>query len=266
MVTGFVGHNENGFDQRFTEKELYTLSTASLSPLTLKCQFRQEELNNLEKEACTYFFDNRSIAVLGNSHATELAYGLAKELEPFGIGILHHTISGCKHNYLKQGEEQTACYKWHKKIVESLLKDQSIKTVVVSYRNEEYIENKDYRNSLVKMIEKISSVDKKVILVLQAPLAGMHINKHLRKAFFNQRSDMIGLSNENWDEIYTSHLSLLEELPASTIIVNPKHLLCDNYGCYVIKNNIALYYDNNHLFIEGASIVARYIFHEYINK
>jgi peptidoglycan/LPS O-acetylase OafA/YrhL len=261
----FLGHKNNGFYQRFTEGEQALLITASSSPLRPQCHFRQE-LSSLDKKACTYFFDTRSIAIIGNSHGTELAYAIAQELKPYNKGVLHHTMSGCKHNYQKSGEEQTVCYRWHEKVVDSLQNDDSIETVVLSYRNETYIENAEYRRSLVKMIESLNEAGKKIVLVLQAPLPGAHINKYLSQSLFNKDIDVKGITNAEWEVIYKGYRSLLEEIPKNTNVINPKDLFCDDVSCHVIKLSEALYFDDDHLSISGASIIARHIISEYVDK
>jgi peptidoglycan/LPS O-acetylase OafA/YrhL len=262
---GFLGHKKNGFYHRFTEGEQTFLITASSSPLRPQCHFPQE-LSSLDKKACTYFFDTRSIALVGNSHGTELAYAIAQELKPYNKGVLHHTMSGCNHNYQKSGEEQTVCYRWHEKVVDSLQNDDSIETVVLSYRNETYIENAEYRRSLVKMIESLNEAGKKIVLVLQAPLPGAHINKYLSQFLFNKDIDVKGITNAEWEVIYKGYRSLLEEIPKNTNVINPKDLFCDDVSCHVIKLNEALYFDDDHLSISGASIIARHIISEYIDK
>lgn len=262
---GFLGHKENGFYKRYTESERAFLRTTASNPLRTKCQFPQK-LSSLDKKACTYFFDTTSIAVLGNSHGTELAYAIAQELKPYKKGLIHHTISGCRHNYHKIGEEHTVCYRWHEKVLDSIKNNDSIETVVLSYGNASYIGNAEYRRSLVKMIESLREAGKKIVLVLQAPLAGAHINKYLSQSLLNKDIDVKGITNAEWELIYKGYRLLLEEIPKNTNVINPKDFFCDDISCYVIKQNEALYFDDNHLSLFGASIIARHIIREYVDK
>jgi peptidoglycan/LPS O-acetylase OafA/YrhL len=266
---GMVGHSRDGFPGRYSIAEQSIIesiiSTAAANPLRLECHF-PDTVEALERKACTYFSDSASIAVVGNSHATELAYAFAKELESSKEGVLEHTISGCVHNYLKADDAQGICYKWHKKTIDALVQNASIETVVLSYRNEEFLANEAYLNSLVKISETLILANKKVILVLQAPLPGAHINKYVSVALIKNESDIKGMSVSKWDEIYQDSYTLLKKLPNSIVVVNPKDLFCDKISCSVIKNNKALYFDDDHLSIEGASIIAQYILKTHLNK
>jgi len=75
-----------------------------------------------------------------------------------------------------------------------------------------------------------------------------------------------GLSKSDWNSIYSAQDELLKELPRKVIVVDPKELLCDESSCYAIKDNKAMYFDDNHLSIEGAGIVARHLLNTYFLK
>ena len=70
------------------------------------------------------------------------------------------------------------------------MQNASIETVVLSYRNEEFLANEAYLNSLVKISETLILANKKVILVLQAPLPGAHINKYVSVALIKNEPDI----------------------------------------------------------------------------
>lgn len=150
--------------------------------------------------------------------------------------------------------------------MEALTNNYSVQTVVVSYRNEEYIDDEEYRRSLVQTIERLSKANKQVILVLQAPLPGRHIYKYIAQSFLDNGRDMKGITKEEWEIIYKGYRLLLEELPKSTIVVNPVDLLCDDTGCDVVRNRTALYFDGDHLSIYGARIIAQFIANQYLLK
>jgi peptidoglycan/LPS O-acetylase OafA/YrhL len=260
---GIVGHVNGGFNNRFSTDNIKLINTAGNSPLRPKCHFPQE-IESLERSACTYFSGVASVAVLGNSHGTELAYALAKELKEVGTSIVQHTMSACRHNYEKNDEAESVCYKWHSKVVDSLLRDNAVKTVILSYRNERYIENTSYRESLIDIATTLAASNKKIILVLQAPLPGAHISKYIQSSIISKSSDVKGLTKSEWNNIYLSKKDLLNEIPSEIFVVDPEELLCEKNGCFVIKDGRALYFDEDHLSIEGAGIVARFIVNNYI--
>jgi hypothetical protein len=148
IAIGIFGHYiEVEKNIRFSPKTLDVFETAKSSPLRTTCHFKQEE-KFLYQTECHYFGDEPTIAVLGNSHATELAYALAEVLKPYNASIKHHTMSGCTHNYQVIGEEGSLCYRWHQIVLDKLTSDANIQGVVISYRNEETLKEEKYRKSL----------------------------------------------------------------------------------------------------------------------
>jgi hypothetical protein len=148
---------------------------------------------------------------------------------------------------------------WHQKVVEELIKDETVKTVILSYRNEYYLDDLSYRTSLTELAKKLINSGKKVLLVLQAPLAGKHIDKYISHAFGSSEDNVYGLSRADWDKIYSERGNLLNELPSEVSVIDPESLFCDKTDCLVIKDGKALYFDDHHMSIDGAAIVAEFI-------
>lgn len=255
---GVIGHQSNGFTERFNPGELKLFQSATGSPLRHTCHFPQTN-DALKREACTYYSGKATIAVVGNSHGTELAYALANALKDHGRSIVHHTMSGCNHNYRKSDEADSICYAWHENVVRSLINNSDIETVVLSYRNESYIHVDAYRQSLLQLADTLILAGKRVILVLQAPLPGAHIDKYIMSSSTGDGADIKGLSRSEWGDIYNDKNKLLQSLHRNVEIIDPTSLLCDADNCYVTRNGIALYFDYNHLSVHGAAIVADHI-------
>lgn len=215
----------NGYAaQRYSTQQLMYFDTGKPSPLRSKCHFSQE-IESLARTECQYFGEEPAeIAVLGNSHATELAYGLAKVLEKNKSSILHHTMSGCRHNFKVLGEKSTVCQRWHDIVIKKLTSNSSIKTVV---------------------------------LVLQAPLPGAHIDKYLNYKLQTLPSTIRGMSIENWNHTYRAANSIIEEISNDVIVVNPTDYFCESNECLVVKDGKALYFDDDHMSVNGAKIIAK---------
>ena len=52
--------------------------------------------------------------------------------------------------------------------------------------------------------------------------------------------------------------------PDKIKIIDPADFLCDNKNCYVIRDGEALYFDNDHMSIKAASIVASFIINKHL--
>jgi len=254
-IFAFTAHISNGFDSRFSNSERQVINSASSNPLRLECHFPQIT-DSLQRDACIYFEGIPSVAILGNSHGTELAFALAIKLEKKGISVVHHTMSGCNHNYQKNDEAGSVCYDWHQKVISELENNQIIDTVILSYRNEVYLEERSYRESLISIADSLSESGKEVILVLQAPLPGAHIDKYISSAVYDKKSQLSGLSRVEWNYIYSAKMLLISELPEEIKIIDPEDVFCDDSVCSVIKDSKALYFDDDHMSLYGASLIS----------
>lgn len=255
IAFGTVGHYSNGFEKyRFSAKELELIGTTASSPLRDLCHFPQNA-EALSRTPCKTANVISSVAVVGNSHATELAYSLETMLRDSDIGVVYHTISGCKHNYNVPQEAGTICSRWHEKVISSLVNDENIKYVVISYRNEAYIKNEVYFNSLRDMTSVLSGAGKKVILVMQAPLLSAHINQVMARLLHTDYDFVHSLVH--WNNIYLEESALAASLHEETIIFNPADYFCSEDICYAVKDGIALYFDDNHMSLESSKMISK---------
>jgi peptidoglycan/LPS O-acetylase OafA/YrhL len=260
VFIGLVGHfgQETISKLRFSDSQLLAINSASPSPKRSMCHFPQNE-DSLLREPCRYFSENARLAVFGNSHATELAYALGESLMKRGVGVIQNTISGCNHNYNIASELDTICGGWHKKVVADLVADTAIKVVVLSYRNEGYLGKAVYREALASMANDLVSSGKSVFLVLQAPLPVLHIYEHLSRNMPDLSGSIPSRKREDWDLLYSSSKELLTLLNERVKVVDPADLFCDSDYCYATRDGISLYFDGDHISVEGGRIIAKHL-------
>ena len=260
IIFGIVGSETKGFQSlRFSNKTLAVFSTAESSPFRKKCHFEQEEIA-LQKQPCIYFSENVKVAVLGNSHATELAYSLANLFKNTDKGVVHYTMSGCWHNYLVASEKDSICYRWHDKVLAEIVSNNDIRNVILSYRNEDHLNQKKYIKSLVKMISFLRNNSKKVILVLQAPLAGADIDKYFASNLYNLDNPIKGIQRSVWEKKYNSVVGLKSLLPPDVNIIDPAEIFCKLDNCFVYDGYGAYYFDDDHMSVYGTTKVAKKIY------
>ncbi len=254
LLFGLVVFKTKGKTLPLSPKQVVA-STAQFSPKRLECRFRKNDKSFL-KEPCSYFEGSKVVAVVGNSHAHELAYAIAEKVAPMGAGILQYGVQGCSHIYALKKLSGQFCYEWHDKVFRAVSTDENIKYVVLSYRNEKHLKKKERRRALVRLTKDLMASGKKVILVLQAPLPQQHINDYIRREVRTTKDTIYGRTIIEWDDIYQASRDLLNELPKGVVVVDPANLFCDSIACKVIDNGTALYYDDDHMSLEGARVVA----------
>lgn len=233
-------------------------STIESSPKREQCHFPQAA-EALTRLPCTYFANLAQVAVIGNSHAVELSYSLAKYLKPQRVGITQYTISGCKHNYRVVSEINSICGKWHEKVIDEVNDNSDIKSVVLSYRNDSYISEEIYQIALVNMVNEFIAANKEVILVLQAPSLKAKINQYLAVAETSQMSDIPGKLRREWSAEYLSKVNFRSLLPTEVQIVDPANQFCNQEFCFVTKKGLGLYFDDHHMSLSGSDLLVEQI-------
>lgn len=238
--------------------------TVVVSPKRRECHFSRDKAA-LERPACVYFAGDATVAVVGNSHATELAFAVAQELELQGLGaVVHHTMSSCRHSLeAPSNRKDKICADWHEAVSKALIDDQNIRDVVLSYRNEKYLADRNYRDALVLFANRFAEAGKNVVLVLQAPLPKKHIYDSIRRDYWPMSTSVNGRSLAEWRLLYGASEALGSELRGSVTVLDPADYFCADGGCKVIDDGVALFFDDHHMSLGGARLLAPVIVEEF---
>jgi len=260
-VGGLAGISyETGIHERYWEgTQRFVLSkSASSSPKRADCHFPQDESFESRK-VCEYVEGaNIRVAVLGNSHGVELAFALSQGLKEYGMGLRHHTMSGCPISYklpVGQVDRRSICAEWHDFAVHDIINAENINVVVLSYRIESQANQKVYRESLYAMIDDLIAGGKRVVLVLQAPMLDKHINYYIRRAF--GREEVASKTLAQWKEQYNGGYLIATKVRDKVAVVDPAEAICDERFCYAVRNNNCLYFNKDHMSTAGALLVGR---------
>jgi peptidoglycan/LPS O-acetylase OafA/YrhL len=269
LVVSMVALGLAGFSYRagFYEKywrgtQMFALSkSASISPRRADCHFGQKETFK-ERKVCEYAEGTKiKVAVLGNSHGVELAFALSERLKEYGVGLRHLTMSGCPISYkLRVGKDgrHSICVEWHDFAVKSIIASDDIRVVVLSYRIESDARHKMFRDSMYGLIDDLVRNGKRVVLVLQAPMLDRQINYYIRRAF--GRHQVVNKPLGDWKEQYKSGYLIAKTVEGKVPIVDPADVMCDDQFCYAIRNNKSLFFNSDHMSVEGALLVATKLF------
>ncbi len=251
------------------------IASVENSPKRYECQTGGVDYRPPE-EACDYIGPKVEWAAFGDSHAVELAYGLAKGLEPYGIGLRHLSFSGCVPAFGRVLAEDEPCSRWTAEAVAYLDHRTDISTVVISYRinaslfgGSEHVfpdqpdtvspQDRELRwQSYVGLMAHFVGQGKRVILALQAPELPLGINRLLLGASPTDVG-IRGVPRAWWDARSAYVTAHLRDIPPEVMVVDPTNLFCDSRECYAGKNGQSWYFDDDHLSVVGAEVVARKI-------
>jgi peptidoglycan/LPS O-acetylase OafA/YrhL len=277
LMAGAAAHATDGFFAvKFNDMQRLLMKTVEESPKRDACHTEGRGYGDPDA-SCEYFADNVRFAIFGDSHAVELAYALADLLKEHDIGIKHYSISSCPPSYRKQDDEST-CSTWTTAALDSIINNDRIDTVVISYRINAYLfgwhediypqipsENSETQrravlDSYLNIIRDFMAAGKRVVLVLQAP----ELPDTMESLIDGQASPgefIEGLSRDWWTRRTAFLRQHLGEIPAGIVIVDPADLFCDVALCYAGQHSISYYYDDDHMSLAGAGVVAAAILH-----
>ena len=280
IMTGLIGYfTHDAIQLRATEAQTAVLNTSTLSPRRGDCH--TDGANYLRPvDACELNSGKLNWAVFGDSHAVELAYALGEKLSATGEKLKQLSFSQCAPSFGRTVPDQADmidCAHWTQDAMEFLAKERRIGVVVVTYRIHAHLfgehdgrfslrhgaavtdsEREQRWNSYINVLKYLVAQGKEVVLVLQAPEISDSFPKLLLKAS-NPTGNIVGMKRALWNERSEFLRKRLHEIPAGVVIVDPANLFCDATNCYAAKSGMAYYFDDNHMSVAGAGIVANEI-------
>jgi len=288
ILIGLVGYYYKGFENNIKYNR-YT-KTIESSPKRKECHTKGEGYIK-PVNACRYFGENITWASFGDSHTVELAYALAKRLEPKGEGLLHLSFSGCPPALLFD-VKRLGCSNWINESLEYLEKNDAIKHVFLGFRYSAFIYGDQlkaypevpeinpahkftdsfrdlsagelrevYWKSLSEIISRLLSSGKEVYLLYPVPELPMNIAKAVTPfSVFNQKTmfDLQKITTAGY--YFKRNKFILDKLDTLAYgdqlhAVKPFDILCSINNCPAIIQGKSLYFDDDHLSISGAKMI-----------
>ncbi len=273
---GLLGHKTDGYlFQRLSPDRAAVVRSAAVSPMRAECHTGGSDYRPVES-ACQLSEGNWKIATFGDSHTVELAYSLSQRLRAKNVGLVQLSFSNCR-----PAEPEVAsstrdhCATWSEEAISRIIEDESIRIVIMSYRIVEYLRAAQARDSgaptnsaenqsdtiwkaYLGIINRLLRHGKKVIVVLQAPELREDIQGLIFKSDHGQ-SDIVGSERRSWEDKRRFLKERLSELPTEAIVVDPTNVFCDEINCYAVRNGKALYFDDHHIALPGAELLANQI-------
>ena len=267
FVIGSTIHFNNGWPSRFST-EVVELVDYKISPVRYKCHASAQKYISPE-DACVFNEREPEIAVFGDSHTVELAKALSLKLPNKGIKQL--SFGGCSPSEL-HNLPVSGCNEWLNEVLTFLTNQNSIDTVIIAYRHEIYfsrgrflgVDNERYWSSLSEKLTVLSASGKKVFLLAPIPSLPSHIDKLITPFHVFSEHTQVNLTKVySLDEYLKNNSNIsnkIEDLKLLGIEVIPViDIFCEGGWCSAVKGRDSLYFDDNHLSMFGAGILAQKI-------
>jgi len=274
LAIGIAGHVTHGFEAaRTTPAHRAVLQTATASPLRGKCHTGGANYRK-PADACEYNTGQLRVAVFGDSHAVELAYALGQALEPRGIRLKQFTFSGCSPMFGRHvtGRDEN-CARWTAEAADYIARNPELDYVIVTYRIHSALfgshehsypgwpdtisaaERERRWAAYVGVLRYLVEHGKHVRLVLQAPELPKQVDALILRAT-DPQAPIDGVSRAWWDRRSAWVQARLAELPANVKVIDPAATFCTARSCLAVQDGVARYFDDDHMSVSGARIVA----------
>lgn len=286
---GLFGHTSQGLPERFSNLTSYKSSMA-YSPKRGECHSSD---NNYiaPQDACIYVDTTRvNWAIFGDSHVVEPGFALAERLNKNGDGLQHHSYSGCPPIFSITMVDKELCSEWIEETLYYIENQKTISDVLLGFRYSASIfgDNIDYFpevpikvnisflagtvlsddeklriywHDLHEIISRLTRSGKTVWLMHPIPELPTHISKVTSPFSIFGDQTLLDLKKTTSMAYYFERhkfiLSKLDSLKKSNRVKPIKiyELLCDTEGCPAILDGKALYFDDDHLSLEGSRIL-----------
>lgn len=253
-----------GFPDRVTEQvNKAAHGSFDFSPLRARCHSHETSTPVPPSRSCLLGNKdlNSTLAVWGDSHGVELSYALAETGE---FKIRQLTSSSCPPLINSKLVLQNGCASRNGDVVNYLEAHPEIQSVVLvqHYFGYEEIGLSDWLDGLEQTVITLRKMGRTVILLGPLPYPRRNIPSDMaRTIMFDRNIANLAQSRSQYD------------LETSPIIVRLKHIsaenqaqfidltstMCSQSHCPFVTDNIPLYFDDNHLSLSGARLVAAQI-------
>ena len=246
------------------------------------------------------------LALIGDSHLDLISKELKKELTLLGVSAYQFSYGGCvpSLNLQVYNDKRYICNKYFTEVLNKLKNEPNIKKIVLfsrwsfnlkgeRFNNKEggieignghyfipinsdvLVEKKIRQEEILKNIEifikKIKNLDKDIYIVMPTPEMGWEVPNNLARILHYKNKiekNTLSISKKVFDErnseIYKFFSNLKQNYNLN--LIYPNDIFCDNLKCFSHKNNIPLFFDDDHLSIEGSKLLSKKIInHIYSN-
>jgi peptidoglycan/LPS O-acetylase OafA/YrhL len=246
------------------------------------------------------------LALIGDSHLDIISKELKKELTLLGVSAYQFSYGGCvpSLNLKVYNDKRYICNKYFTEVLNKLKNEPNIKKIVLFSRwsfnlkgerfnnkeggieigsghyfipinsdvlVEKKIRQEEILNNIEIFIKKIKNLDKDIYIVMPTPEMGWEVPNNLARILHYKNKiekNTLSISKKVFDErnseIYKFFSNLKQNYNLN--LIYPNDIFCEDLKCFSHKNNIPLFFDDDHLSIEGSKLLSKKIInHIYSN-
>ena len=274
-VVGLYGHIKDGMPGRLMNSAINYQFYETARPSARRGECHATPARNIAPDAvCIYGSAERKIAVIGDSHAVELAYAMGNMAAEHGFSVIHYSFSGCAPSYMK--ESNGACEIWTKESVDYIKAQKDIDHVIVTYRLSSHLAGDHYGYypnvptqkpdevvneivySLSAMLDAFSAHGKSVYFVDQAP----ELPKHIHNMIIRNGGGgdiLIGASLKWWQE-RRPFIGRIISIVGKNKFIDVEDIFCNDEVCFAGVDGVSYYFDDDHMSVSGATKVGERVF------
>lgn len=250
-----------GFPGRVSEQtKLAATGALDFSPLRTQCH-SHEVTNPVPPEASCLLGKGgltSTVAVWGDSHGVELAFALA-ETDRFQVRQL--TSSSCPPLLSFAMASQIGCTSRNISVLKFLLNHPEIHTVVLAqhFLGYEEISHQDWIMGLDRTVSALREMDRTVIIMGPVPFPRRNVPSSLaRSVMFGGNETAVAVPRSTYYLEVSPIISELSRLAKAhgAKFVDVTSIMCNKSQCSFATDGRPLYFDDNHLSLSGARIVA----------
>lgn len=243
--------------------------------------------------------EKTELALIGDSHLDLISMELKKELNFLGVSAYQFSYGGCvpSLNLKVYNDKRYICNKYFTEVLNKLQNEPNIKKIVLfsrwsfnlkgeRFNNQEggvetgsghyfipidtnvLVEKKERQKIILEnidfFIKKIKNFDKDIYIVMPTPEMGWEIPNNLARILHYENKideNTLSISKKVFDErnieIYKFFVNLKKKYNLN--LIYPNDIFCNDLRCFSHKNNVPLFFDDDHLSIEGAKLLSKKI-------
>jgi hypothetical protein len=264
IAVGIHGESTKGWLSRYSE------AVATILAAGEDRDPRQDECLSTDADAggCLYGKQDAipRIALWGDSFAATYAVMLGGLAEDRGESLLALTMPACPPApgwQIEYQEWRESCEQFQAFAMRKLLDSEAIRTVVLAGNFAAYVyiseAQEGFSGAFYLTVERLLAAGKRVVLVYPFPPIEPAVFDNLaRVAADSKDSTAFSQPSENFLAELKGAFALLDGLgnKPDLIRVRPHEVLCDDARCYIYRDGEALYYDQDHISLTGARLLA----------
>jgi len=275
-----------GLPNRLPDAVKYANNSKVYLPENRHCH-RMKSQDIKDKKFCTFGDKSTkpSFALLGDSHAEAFKYGIKLAAINKGKSGIQYTKPGCRPIKGIDRKGRKSCLRFTNIALNDIVNNNEIKTVflagywALAYNgfdhNRRKIEFFDYLNNdsipekrdvlflrgLHRTINLLIKAKKRIVIVGDTPVIEFNPRStYARNIFLNKEQDLIGVYKDSVEDIIKDEITVYGN---KVTYLSTKNTICPNNPCKLVKNNILLFRDDDHITRKASAMLAP-VFENYL--